>query len=100
MSQLQVRHGELSEAANAAQTAAADAKGHGSSAEVNAAAGAVTGAPSVGYLVTLGTSWDDEVAEWVRTADEFGTDLAEVGEDYRSVDESAGGLFGGLLGGG
>ncbi len=100
MSQLQVRHEELSEAANAAQTAAADAKGHGSSGEANAAAGAVPGSPSVGYLLTLGTSWDDEVAAWVKAADEFGTDLAEAGEDYRAVDESAGGLFGGLLGGG
>ena len=100
MSQLQVSHAELSDAANAAQNAAAGAKGHGSSTEVNAAAGAVPGSPSYGYLVTLGTSWDDEVAAWVKAADELGTDLAAAGEDYRSVDESIGGLFGGLLGGG
>ena len=100
MSQLQVSHAALSEAANAAQSAAADAKGHGSSAEANAAAGAVTGSPSVGYLLTLGSSWDDEVADWVKAVDELGTDLAAAGEDYRSVDASVGGLFGGLLGGG
>jgi hypothetical protein len=100
MSQLQVSHAALGDAANAAQAAAAGAKGHGSSAEATLASGAVPGAPSVGYLVTLGTSWDDEVAAWVTAADEFGSDLAEAGEDYRSVDESIGGLFGGLLGGG
>jgi hypothetical protein len=100
MSQLQVSHAELSDAANAAQSAAAAAKGHGSSAEVNAAAGAVSGSPSVGYLVTLGTSWDDEVAAWVTSADEFGADLAAAGEDYRTVDDVIGGIFGGLLGGG
>lgn len=100
MSQLQVSHAALSDAANAAQSAAADAKGHGSSAELMAATGAVNGAPSVGHLITLASSWDDEVAEWVKAAAEFGHDLAEAGEDYRSVDESAGGLFGGLLGGG
>lgn len=100
MSQLQVSHAALDDAANAAQTAAAGAKGHGSSAEVNLASGAVPGAPSVGYLVTLGISWDDEVAAWVSAADEFGSDLAAAGEDYRTVDASIGGLFGGLLGGG
>lgn len=99
MTQVQVDHGAMQAAANAAQTAAAEAKGHGSSAEVNAAAGAVPGSPSLGYLFTLGTSWDDEVAAWVKAADEFGTDLAEAGEDYRSVDAGIGGLFGGLGGG-
>ena len=31
---------------------------------------------------------------------DFGVDLAAAGEDYRSVDQTTGGLFGGLLGGG
>ncbi len=99
MTQVQVDHSAIQAAANAAQTAAADAKGHGSAAEVNAVAGSVPGAPSVGYLTALGISWDEEVAEWVKAAAEFGTDLAEAGEDYRSVDASIGGLFGGLGGG-
>ncbi len=100
MSQLQVAHGELQDAANAAQSAAAGAKGRGSSEELTAAAAAIPGAASAGYLGELGTSWDDDVAAWVTAADEFGSDLAAAGEDYRQVDESAGGLFGWLLGGG
>lgn len=100
MSQVGVDFAAMQAAANAAQTAAADAKGHGSSGELNKAAGAVPGAESLGHLVTLGAGWDDEVAAWVTAADEFGTDLAGAGEDYRSVDASAGGLFGGLSGGG
>jgi hypothetical protein len=98
MSQLQVSHAALSDAANAAQSAADGARGHGSSAEVTQASGAIVGAPSVGYLVTLGDSWDDEIATWVKDTDAFGDDLAASGEDYRSVDASAGGLFGGLGG--
>ena len=100
MSQLQVQHAAMQEAANAAQTAAADARGHGSAEALAWAGGGVPGAASLDHLRELGSSWDDEVAAWVSATRDFGTDLAAAGEDYRAVDEAAGGLFGGLLGGG
>lgn len=100
MSQLQVQHAAMQDAANAAQTAAADAKGHGSADALTWAGGGIPGAVSLDHLRELGSSWDDEVAAWVTATRDFGTDLAAAGEDYRAVDESAGGLFGGLLGGG
>lgn len=100
MTQLQAGIAAMRDAANAAQTAADDAKGHGSASALARAAGAVPGASSVDHLGELGRSWDDEVAAWATAAQDFGTDLAAAGEDYRTVDESAGGLFGGLLGGG
>ena len=62
MSQLQVGFAALQDAANAAQGAAADAKGHGSADALTWAAGSIPGASS--------------------------------------VDQTTGGLFGGLLGGG
>jgi len=100
MSQLQVGFAALQDAANAAQGAAADAKGHGSADALTWAGGGIPGASSVDHLRELGTSWDDEVAAWVTAADDFGADLAAAGEDYRSVDQTTGGLFGGLMGGG
>ncbi|MCY7402429.1 MAG: hypothetical protein LH477_16005 [Nocardioides sp.] len=100
MSQLQVEHSAIQDAANSAQGAAAAAKGHGSSEELTVAAGAVVGAQSVGYLGELGTSWDDEVAAWVSATDAFGGDLAAAGEDYRAVDGLIDGFFAGLGGGG
>jgi Excreted virulence factor EspC, type VII ESX diderm len=100
MSQLQVDIAALHDAANAAQGAAADAKGHGSSDALTWAAGGLPGASSLDHLRELGTSWDDEIAAWVTATHDFGADLAAAGEDYRSVDQTAGGLFGGLLGGG
>ena len=100
MSQLQVGFAALQDAANAAQCAAADAKGHGSADALTWAGGGVPGATSVDHLRELGTSWDDEIAAWVTATNDFGADLAAAGEDYRSVDQTTGGLFGGLLGGG
>ena len=100
MSQLQVDFTALHDAANAAQGAAADAKGHGSADALTWAGGGVPGASSVDHLRELGTSWDDEIAAWVTAANDFGADLAAAGEDYRSVDQTTGGVFGGLLGGG
>jgi hypothetical protein len=100
MSQLQVDFAAMQDAANAAQAAAADAKGHGSADALTWAGGGIPGASSVDHLRELGTSWDDEVSAWVTAADDFGADLAAAGEDYRSVDQTTGGLFGGLLGGG
>ena len=64
------------------------------------AGGGIPGASSVDHLSELGTSWDDEIAAWVTATDEFGADLAAAGEDYRAVDQTTGGFFGGLLGGG
>lgn len=100
MSQLQVQVAAMQDAANAAQTAAADAKDHGSADALTWAGGGVPGASSVDHLRGLGDSWDDEIAAWVSATNDFGTDLAAAGEDYRAVDEATGGLFGGLLGGG
>lgn len=100
MSRVQVDFAAISDAANAAQSAASDAKGHGSAAALAWAAGALPGSSSADHLGELGRSWDDEIASWVTTTADFGTDLAAAGEDYRSVDQSIGGLFGGLLGGG
>jgi uncharacterized protein YukE len=100
MSQLNVDFAAMQDAANAAQGAAADAKGHGSAGVLAWAAGGLPGASSVDHLGELGRSWDDEIAAWVTAANDFGTELAATGEDYRAVDESSGGLFGGLLGGG
>jgi hypothetical protein len=100
MSQVQVDFAAMQDAANAAQTSAADAKGHDSAAALTWAAGALPGASSVDHLRELGRSWDDEIAAWVTATHDFGADLAAAGEDYRTVDESSGGLFGGLLGGG
>ena len=100
MSQLQVQVAAMQDAANAAQTAAADAKDHGSADALTWAAGGIPGASSVDHLRELGDSWDDEVAAWVSATNDFGAELAAAGEDYRAVDEATGGLFGGLLGGG
>lgn len=100
MSQLQVQVAAMQDAANAAQTAAADARDHASADALTWAGGGIPGASSVDHLRQLGEGWDDEVAAWVTATRDFGTDLAAAGEDYRSVDEATGGLFGGLLGGG
>lgn len=96
---LQVDFAAMQDAANAAQSAAAGAKGHGSADALTWAGGGIPGASSVDHLRELGRSWDDQVAAWVSAADDFGTDLAAAGEDYRSVDGTRGVLFGGLLGG-
>lgn len=103
MTQLQVQYGALASSSNAAQAAADAARGHGSSAELATAGGAIPGAASVDYLDTLGTGWDDEISAWATATRDFGDRLAAAGEDYRAADDAAGGLFGGLgtiLGGG
>lgn len=89
----------MRKASNAAQDAAAEARGHGSEAAMMKAADAVPGAPSESYLLQLGQSWDEEIAAWVSAVGDFGDDLAATGEDYRQVDDQSFGFFGGLLAG-
>jgi hypothetical protein len=96
MAHLQVDFAAMQDAANAAQGAAAEARGHGSADALTWASGALPGASSVAHLGELGRSWDDEIAAWVSATNEFGADLAAAGEDYCSVDRTTGGLFGGL----
>lgn len=99
MSELRVVHADMTEAANAAQTAAAGARGRDSAAAVMAAAGALPGSDVSGHLDDLALSWTDEVVAWSADTADFGTSLAEAGEDYREVDGGIGPLFGRALGG-
>lgn len=99
MSTFQVHYKEMKEAENAATKAADNARGHGSSAHLTAAGGAIQGAKSVGYLGDLGTSWDDEIKTWADDADSFGASMAATSNDAQGTDGEADGLFGGLLGG-
>jgi hypothetical protein len=98
MSVFQLSPSDMTTASNAVTEAADNARGHGSSAHLSTAGGAIPGATSVGYLSELGTSWDDDIVAWADNAESFGTRIAATSDDAQGTDEQSGGLFGGLLG--
>jgi hypothetical protein len=88
----------MTTATNAVTEAADNARGHGSSAHLATAGGAIPGATSVGYLDELGTSWDEDIEAWADSAEAFGTQIAATSSDAQGTDGQSGGLFGGLFG--
>ncbi|WP_134739039.1 hypothetical protein [Nocardioides sp. 503] len=99
MTVFQVNPGDMTAASDAVTEAADGARGHGSSAHLAAAAAAIPGADSAGFLGELGTSWDDDVQSWADSADAFGTQIESASKDAQGADAESGGLFGGLFGG-
>jgi hypothetical protein len=98
MSVLQMLHGDMKDAENAATEAADGARGHGSSGHLRKAGGGVVGAESMGYLSELAGSWDKEIATWADETDAFGAQIAATTADAKGTDGQAGGMFGGLHG--
>ncbi len=98
MSGFQLIPSDMTTASNAATDAAEAARGHGSSEDLATAAGAIPGADSAGYLLELGSSWDEDIEDWADDTQSLGADIAEQSADYQGTDGILGGLLGGLVG--